>query len=222
MSSAELLGAILRLVSTAKRIGGATLADMTDSATTTNPESAVRLYLTFLSDPSKLVDAAEVKKLQKAVDAAKDPVDKLRAIAAVERANSSDPTVYRDGFIANAKQWADAEGVPAAAFRSMGVPADVLAAAGLDAGQKRRRGKSKTQVSGATRTRRPSVRADQLEKSILGMSGEFTTKDVVEQVGGSQLTVRAAIDRLEALGKIVAAGERAGGRGRAAKTWKSA
>ena len=54
------------------------------------------------------------------------------------------------------------------------------------------------------------------------MSGEFTTKDVVEQVGGSQLTVRTAIDRLEAQGKLVHTGERSGGRGRAAKTWKVA
>jgi len=202
---------------------GATVWFVTDSAApSSNPESAVRLYLTFLSDPSKLVDAAEVKKLQKAVDAAKDPVDKLLAIAAVERAKSSDPTVYRDGFIAKAKHWADAEGVPAAAFRSMGVPGDVLAAAGLDGGAKRRRGKRKVQTSGTTRTQRPSVRAEQLEDGILGMPGEFTTKDVVDQVGGSQLTVRAAIDRLEAQGKIRYAGERAGGRGRAAKTWKAA
>jgi hypothetical protein len=194
---------------------------VTDSATPINPESAVRIYLTFLSDPSKLVDAAEVKKLQRAVDAAKDPIDKLRAIAAVERAKSSDPTVYRDGFIANARQWADAEGVPATAFRSMGVPADVLADAGLDGAQKRR-GRGRAQASGVTRTRRPIVRAEQLEQGILGMSGEFTTKDVVDQVGGSQLTVRSAIDRLEAQGRVAAAGERAGSRGRAARTWKSA
>ena len=104
----------------------------------------------------------------------------------------------------------------------MGVPADVLDAAGLDGAPKRRRGRGKAQAAGTRRTRRPSVGADQLEQGILGMSGEFTTKDVVEQVGGSQLTVRTAIDRLEAQGKVVHAGERSGGRGRAAKTWKVA
>jgi hypothetical protein len=193
---------------------------MTDSAATT-PESAVRLYLMYLADPSQLVDAAEVKKLRKAVDTAKDPVDKLRAIAAVERANNADPTSYQQGFVANAKPWAAAEGVPGSAFRSMGVPDDVLRAAGLDGVTKRRRGKSKAEAA-STRIRRPSVRADQLEEGILGMSGEFTTREVVDQVGGSQLTVRASIDRLEAQERIVAAGERAGGRGRAAKTWKVA
>jgi hypothetical protein len=188
----------------------------------TNPELAVRNYLTFLSDPSKLVDAAKVRGLRKKVDSAKDPVDKLRAIAAVERASKADPDVFRSEFVANAKAWADEEGVPASAFRSMGVPADVLVAAGLETGPRRRRGKGKAQAPGGVRTRRPSVRADQLEQGILSLSGEFSTKDVVEQVGGSQLTVRTAIDRLEAQGKVVTTGERAGSRGRAAKTWKVA
>ena len=192
------------------------------AAAATSPERAVRNYLTFLSDPSQLIDAAKVKELQKRVDSAKDPVDKLRAIAAVELAKAADPAAFRADFVANAKAWAEAEGVPGSAFRSMGVPADVIAEAGLDDGKRRRgRGKGKAQTS-ATRTRRPSVRSDQLEQGILGMSGEFTTKDVVDQVGGSQLTVRTAIDRLEAQGKISTAGERAGGRGRAARTWKVA
>jgi DNA-binding transcriptional ArsR family regulator len=197
---------------------------MTDSATTaTNPELAVRNYLTFLSDPSQLVDAALVQDLQNNVDAARDPIDKLRAIAAVERAKAADPDAFRAEFIANAKQCAQTEGVPAAAFRTMGVPADVLAAAGLDAGPRRRRGgKAKAQPSSGTRTRRPSVKADQLDEGILGMAGEFTIKDVVDRIGGSQLTVRAALDRLEAQGKVTATGQRSGGRGRAAKTWKAA
>jgi DNA-binding transcriptional ArsR family regulator len=146
----------------------------------------------------------------------------LRAIAAVELAKAADPDMFRSAFVAHAKQWANAEGVPASAFRSMGVPADVLAAAGLDGGQRRRRGKAKAQPSAGTRTRRPSVKADQLEQGVLGMSGEFTIKDVVDQVGGSQLTVRTTLDRLEAQGKVTTAGERSGGRGRAAKTWKVA
>ena len=212
----RLAAQILRKGTSIKQIGSANVHCMTDTAAT-SPETAVRSYLTYLSDPSKLVDAAEVAKLQKKVDSAKDPLDKLRAIAAVERAKATDPGSYRDGFIANAKQWAANEGVPGSAFRSMGVPDEVLRAAGLDGVAKRRSGKGKVSI---IRTRRPAMRAEQLEQGILGMSGEFTTKDVVDQVGGSQLTVRTAIDRLEAQGKVTPAGERAGGRGRAAKTWK--
>jgi hypothetical protein len=206
-------------------MGSATLLYMTDTVTgTTNPELAVRNYLTFLSDPSQLVDPADIERLQKEVDSASDPLAKLRAYAALERAQATDENSFRIEFIKYAKQWAADEGVPAAAFRSMGVPDDILKAAGLDGGTKRRRGRQpKTAKADATpRTRRPSMRAEQLEQGILGMSGEFTSKDVVDQIGGSQLTVRTTIDRLEAQGKVSAAGERSGGRGRAAKTWKVA
>src|SRR5829696_1421704 len=77
-------------------------------------------------------------------------------------------------------------------------------------------GKAKTKVRAM---RRPSVRAEELEAGILAMEEPFSVKDVSENVGGSMLTVRAAIDRLEAEGRIRPAGERSGGRGRASKVW---
>jgi hypothetical protein len=88
------------------------------------PEAAVRAYLQFLEDPSKLVDAASVKRLEGAVAKAKDPVDRLKAIAAVEKAKATDEAVYRADFVKLAKQWAAEEDVPAGAFREMGVSAD--------------------------------------------------------------------------------------------------
>jgi hypothetical protein len=183
------------------------------------PEEAVRAYLTYLEDPSRMVDAAEVKKLQKAVGTAKDPVDKLKAIAALERASAADPSIYRDGFIQHAKKWADTEGVPASVFKQLGVEDDVLSAAGLG-GSKRRRGRqSKAKADAAPRTRRPSIRAEQLEEGILALDGSFSVKDVTERVGGSTVTVTAALERLKELGKITPAGEKSGGRGRAAKVW---
>jgi hypothetical protein len=193
---------------------------MTDTSVSSTPEEAVRAYLTYLEDPSKMVDAAEVKKLQKAVDTAKDPVDKLRAIAAVEKASAADPAMYRDGFIQHAKKWADTEGVPASVFKQLGVEDDVLAAAGLAEG-KRRRGRQsrKAKADAAPRTRRPSMRPEQLQEGILALDGSFSVKDVTERVGGSTVAVTAALERLKELGKITPAGERSGGRGRAAKVW---
>jgi hypothetical protein len=44
---------------------------------TISSEDAVRLYLTFLEDPAKLIDTGTVKRLQAALSKAKDPVDKL-------------------------------------------------------------------------------------------------------------------------------------------------
>src|SRR5579859_3165277 len=95
------------------------------------PEAAVRLYLMFLEDPQKLIDTQEVKKLEGEVEKAKDPITKLKAISALQRAQAVDPASYAYDFIKHAKRWADSEGVPVAAFRQMGVPEDVISAAGF-------------------------------------------------------------------------------------------
>ena len=188
----------------------------------TAQEAAVRNYLTYLSDPDALVDQASIRKLASEVDKAKDPLDKLRAITQLEKARRADPTVYRQGFVDSAKAWSDAEGVPASAFERMGVPQDVLRDAGLTAKARRGRARGKATAPASRAPRRPSVRADQLEAGILSLSEPFSIKDVSEKVGGSTITVKAAIDRLEAQGRVMAAGERSGGRGRASKVWTAA
>src|SRR5688500_12378918 len=67
---------------------GADMHCMTD-ITVKSPDIRVRLYLMYLSNSSQLVDAAEAKRLRKAVDTAKDPVAKLRALAPVDRAKNA-------------------------------------------------------------------------------------------------------------------------------------
>jgi hypothetical protein len=183
---------------------------------TTPSETAVRNYLTFLSDPDRLVDQAAVKKLQANVEKAKDPVDKLRAISKLETARKADPDVYRRGFVENAKAWAEDEGVPGSAFERMGVPQDVLRDAGL--APRARRGRSKAPRA-ARAPRRRSMKAGDIEAGIVILEEPFTVRDVADKVGGSPLTIKAALDRLEAQGRIRPAGERSGGRGRASKVW---
>ena len=46
--------------------------------------------------------------------------------AAVELAKAADPDVFRADFVAHAKAWAETEGVPASAFRNMGVPGVIV------------------------------------------------------------------------------------------------
>jgi len=187
-------------------------------ADTEGPESAVRLYLTFLDDPESLVDAKAVKRLEGAVEKAKDPVDKLKALAALERARTADENTYRAAFIHHAKLWADTEGVPATAFQQLNVPTDVLQAAGLLQGPKRGRGRARVSQAELVR-RRPAVKSEHLEEGIVALTEPFTVKDVSERIGGSAITVKAAIDRLQAQGRIEPAGERRGERGRASKLW---
>ena len=182
-------------------------------------EVAVRDYLTFLSDPGSLVDPALISRLESDVASAKDPVDKLRSIAALDQAKTADPQRYERAFVEQAKIWASAEGVPASAFQEMGVPDDVLRAAGIVVGGRSRRGGGQRPAASTRSTRRPAIRTAELESGILSLSDPFSVKDVSERVGGSTVTVKAAIDRLEAQGKVVAAGERPGNRGRASRTW---
>src|SRR5215210_3773227 len=96
-----------------------------------SPEVAVRTYLTYLQDPDSLVDGAAVQKLQAQVDAARDPIDRLKAVAALHRAKNVDPNAHKYEFIKYAKSWAESEGIPPNAFSQLNVPSDVLAAAGL-------------------------------------------------------------------------------------------
>ena len=118
------------------------MATKTDENVT--PESAIRLYLTYLKDPSSLVDVAEVKRLEVKLARAKDPVVRLKAIAALNHAATADPSALIADFAKYAKRWAEDQGVPEAAFRDMGVPADVLRAAGFGSAKGARTAKAKT------------------------------------------------------------------------------
>ncbi len=194
---------------------------MTQATSTTDGEAAVRGYLTFLSDPDSLIDLKAVKQLETAVEKAKDPLDKLRAVGALHQARSTDTDVYRKRFVASGKAWAEAEGVPANAFEQMGVPHDALVEAGIIVVGGRPRGGPRTRTT-ATATRRPAVKAEDLETGILALTDVFSVREVAERVGGSPVSVKAVLGRLEAEGKVTPAGERSSHRGRAAQVWKVA
>lgn len=190
---------------------------MPKAATQLSPEVAVRQYLTYLEDPRKLVDAGEVKKLESKVTAAKDPVERVRAIAALQRAKAADEATYRANFIKHAKAWSSSEGIPEDAFRELGVPADVLRAAGFGATRGGRGGGRRARTESG---RRPRSNINELSNGVLALSGAFSIKDVMERVGGSPATVKNVVLNLESQGKLADAGERAGARGRAARVWR--
>jgi hypothetical protein len=179
------------------------------------PEAAVRLYLTYLDDPTKLIDNDKTTKLEKKLADTKDPIDRLMAMAALHRARAADPSGIISDFTRHAKRWADAEGVPEGAFRELGVPDDVLKAAGFGKGKRGQANKA-MHTAGPRRNR---ISTEQLTEGILQLDGAFSIRDVSEQIGGSSRTVKDVISTLEAQGKIQPAGEQAGGRGRAAKIW---
>jgi hypothetical protein len=193
---------------------------MTDNL---DPEAAVRLYLLWLEDPSNLVDASAVKKAAAAVDKAKDPLEKLHALADLERAQTADASGIVADFITYAKAYADAQGIPASAFRQLGVPADLLVEAGLEAGS--RRSRSGRPASGGAGSRAPKVPVERLQVAALELPGEFTLADVADRAGGgSPATVRKAVEGLVESGKVNKLGPMAGytGRGRAPTVYSAA
>ncbi len=167
------------------------------------PEEAVRLYLTWIAEPAKLVDAGEVKKLEADVAKAKDPLDKLRAIAALERARNVDGSSYRSDFVTHAKAWAETEGVPVQAFRELGVAEDVLVEAGFTpVGGRRRGGRPGRAAKTGGRKRAPKVSIEEIQQWVLTQSEPFTTAVIAEKLGGSPATVKKALDGLIGSGKL--------------------
>jgi hypothetical protein len=86
------------------------------ATTTTDAEGAVRLYLLYLDDPGKLRDEAEIQQRTQAVLDAKDPIDKLKALAELERVANVEEAPLRDAFVKHAKAWAEEQADPAIGF----------------------------------------------------------------------------------------------------------
>jgi hypothetical protein len=184
------------------------------------PERAVRRYLLYLDDPAQLRDEAELQRKTQAVLDAEDPIEKLKAIADLERVASVDEEPLRSGFVAHARAWAEAAGVPVTSFRELGVPDDVLREAGFDVpvasgrSRGRRSGSASTEGgagtgaggSGEVRQRAKAVPVEQVKAFILTQEGNFILTDVISGVGGSPATVRKAIDELIHAGQVAKLG----------------
>lgn len=185
---------------------------MPESAT---PEAAVRLYLLWLEDPANLVDETNVKRAQAAVEKAKDPIERVRALADLEHARLADGDAATKDFVKQAKAWADGERIPGSVFREMGVPDDVLHEAGFDVRQRRGR---RAQSGSGSRTRAPRVSLEHITAAVNRLPKQFTLSDLGDKAGGgSPATLRKAVDDLIAQKKVKKVGpmENYKGRGRA-------
>ena len=172
---------------------------MAATTSKSDAETAVRQYLLYLEDPAQLRDEDEVQKKTQAVLDAVDPIDKLKALAELERVAKIEEGPLREGFVTHAKAWAEGAGVPASGFRELRVPNDVLRAAGFDLPAGRRgRGAS----SGAGRQRANAVPVEEIKNYVLSQKGTFLLANVMSGVGGSQATVRKAVDELIEVGQV--------------------
>lgn len=181
-------------------------------------EEAIRTYFTFLEDPSSLRDAGEVERLRAQADDATDPLEKLRLLSAAQRADEVDGSSYEAGFIAHAKEWAEREQVTVDAFKALGVPTDVLAAAGLI----RRRGRAAKPTTPGRRTRGQGVPVESVIEAV--PAEPFRIRDLMEATGASLQTVRKAVRMLLDRGEVLDLGPDQGwdGRGRTPTLYRRA
>jgi len=168
-------------------------------------EAAVRNYLLFLEDPAKVRDEREIQRLTSAALAAEDPIEKLKALAALKAAARVDEEALRAGFVAAAKRWADAFDIPGSAFSELGVDDDVLVEAGFELPPGRQRGRRR-RARPRSATPRRRVSTEELRAAVLGRQGPFVLADLVRDTGASPATVRKVVDELVEAGKVARLG----------------
>ncbi len=175
---------------------------------TTTAEDAVRRYLAWIDDPDSVVDTAAVEAAEAAFASATDPIAKLHAAAARERAATADAPALEAAFVAQAKGYADANDIPASAFAALGVGPDVLARAGFAVASGAR--SASARPSGRAPSagpRAPQVPMAKLKATALAMPKRFTLAQLAAQAGGgSPATVRKAVDELIAEGRVIKLG----------------
>jgi hypothetical protein len=170
--------------------------------TASTPEDAVRRYLEWLEDPDSLIDDEAVARAEAAVADARDPLTRLHALADAEHARQADADAVIRDFITHARAYAEAQSIPIAAFRAVGVSDDVLRQAGFGiAGRTAAARGPRGARAGAPRAKQVSV--DELKAAALGLPKRFTLADLSAAAGGgSPATVRRAVDEMISAGKV--------------------
>lgn len=181
---------------------------------TPSPEAAVRRYLSWIDDPRSVIDEDAVARADAAFASASDPIDRLHAAAARERARAADVDRIAADFVTHARSYADAEGIPVEAFRALGVDDEVLGRAGFALPLTGRGGGRGRPSARTTATRGPQVTVSTLKSTAAGGPKRFTLAQLADRAGGgSPATVKKAVDELIADGLAAKVGPDPGHQG---------
>lgn len=183
----------------------------------TNVESAVRKFLEFVADPVSARDEQLISGLRDQLGAAKDPIAKLKLLAALDRAEKADGEALRRAFVLNARSWATENAIPVRAFRELGVNDIVLAEAGFDLGTGRPVRRAGSATPAQSKPRAKSVGSDEVRHWVLEQAQPFTLTQVMSGAGGSLGTITKVVDDLVATSQLAKLGPvpNHSGRGRA-------
>jgi hypothetical protein len=192
---------------------------------TKKPEDGIRSYLDSLGKSNKpVVHREAVKALQDQLRSEPDPIQKLKLLTALDEereGHAPDLEGEKAVFIAEAKAWADAEGISVAAFQALKVPDEVLVQAGFDVAAARRKVIARASSGGSSNGRAPRIPLEDVKvaASKLGLTWKLT--DLATALDRDAPTVRNYVNKLVSDGAVTIVGEDPGhdGRGRAPKVY---
>ena len=190
---------------------------------TKSVEDGIRAYLDSLGKPNKpVVDREAVKALKDQIKSESDPIAKLRLHAQLEQEQQGkleDHEGDKAVFVAEAKSWADTEGIPVSAFQALKVPDDVLREAGFEVTASPR--PSSTLGSGSGRA--PRIPLDDVKAAAARLGDSWRLSDLAEALDRDVATVRNYVNKLVDDGSVRVVGDDPGhdGRGRAPKLYAS-
>lgn len=188
-------------------------------------EAGIRTYLDTVGVSHKpIVDREAVEALKAQVKQESDPIEKLRLLTALgEEQAGRVPDTEGDKalFVAEAKAWADAEGIPVSAFQALKVPDAVLKEAGFDVTEPARSSSTSRSRSTAGGTRAPRIPLDDVAATAKKLGSGWKVADLAEALNREKGTVTNYIKQLVANGTIVDLGDdpKHDGRGRAPKIY---
>lgn len=188
-------------------------------------EDGIRSYLDSLGQSDKpVVDREAVKALKAQIRSEADSINKLKLIAQLEEEEAGrvpDTEGEKAVFVAEAKAWADSEGVTVTAFQSLGVPDEVLKEAGFDVPA----GGAPKASSGSGRrrsgTRAPAIPLEDVAAEAKRLGSGWKITDLASKLDREPMTVRNYVLKLIEQGVVADLGDdpKHDGRGRAAKIY---
>lgn len=196
------------------------LARLNAMATSSKTEKLIRSYIDSVGTTDKpVVDKEAVKALKAQIKSEEDSIEKLRLIATLkeeQQGHVPDRSTEEAAFVAEAKAWADSEGIPASAFQELRVPDDILRKAGFSVTPSGRSGGSRR--SG---TRAPKIAIDDVKATAAGLGARWTLNDLADALDREPATVRNYVNKLVDDGEVTNLGDDPAhdGRGRAPKLY---
>lgn len=185
----------------------------------------IRAYLDGLGVSDKpVVDREAVKALKSQIRSETDAINKLKLIAQLqeeEQGRTPDRTGDEAVFVAEAKAWAESEGIPASAFQALGVPDEVLKQAGFDVTPSTSSPRSAGGRRSGGGTRAPRIPLEDVEAAAKGLGKEWKLADLAEKLDRDPTTTRNYLKKLMEAGTVKEIGDDPNhdGRGRAPKLY---